>query len=102
MNEEEYKRKYLTVTILKSIQEYLKTGSTSKTAVYPIKVPHDLLYDVLEWEGPEEADKLIDYIFKFGLRVWSEKKFSEVFGSSKKLEEFVELVKKRKREEKHL
>ena len=102
VNEEEYKIKYLTVKILKSIQEHQKTGSTSKTAVYPIKVPDDLLYHMLRLKGPEEADKLIDYIFKLGLSLWSEKTYREVFVSSQELEEFIELVKKRNREENNL
>jgi len=98
VNEEEYKTKYLTVIALKSIQEYLKAGSRSETAVYPIKVPDDLLYHMVKMKGPEEADKLIDYIFRLGLRLWSEKKYSEVFGSSEQLEEFIDLVKNRNRE----
>ena len=99
VNEEEYNSKYLALRILKSIQEYLKTESTSETAVYPIKVPDDLLYQVLKLQGPEEADKLIDHIFKLGLDLWSDKIFSDKFGSPQKLEEFIELVKERAREE---
>lgn len=99
MNEEEHKKKYLTVKILKNIQEYLKTGSSTETAVYPIKVPDYLLYHVLKMKGPEEADKLIDHIFKLGLGVWSERKFNDVFGSSQELEAFIELVKKRNKDD---
>ena len=98
MNEEEYNRKYATLRILKSIQEYLKVDSTSATAVYPIKVPDDLLIQVLKLQGPEEADNLVHHIFKLGLNFWSEKIFSDVFGSSHQLEEFVELVKARNKE----
>jgi hypothetical protein len=98
VNEEEYNRKYATLRILKSIQEYLKADSPTATAVYPIKVPDDLLIQVLKLEGPEEADNLIHHIFKLGLNFWSEKIFSDVFGSPEQLEEFVELVKARNRE----
>lgn len=98
MNEEEYNRKYSTLRILKSVQEYQKTESPSGTAVYPIKVPDDLLIQVLKLKGPEEADKLIHHIFRLGLSIWSEKVFSDVFGSPQELEEFVELVKSRTRE----
>lgn len=96
MNEEEYEIKYLTVILLKSIQEYLKTGSRPDTAVYPVKVPDDLLYQMVKLKGPEETDKLIDSIFKLGLSIWSEKQYDEVFGSSQELEAFIDLVKKRK------
>jgi len=99
VDEEKYNKKYLTLRILKSIQEHLKTESTSAIAVYPIKVPDDLLYQVLKLQGPEEADKLIDHIFKLGLDLWSEKIFSDEFGSPQNLEEFIELVKERTRKE---
>ena len=96
MDEAEYKGKYINLRILKSIQEYLKkNGSTSSTAVYPIKVPDELLYQVLKLEGPENADKLIHDIFELGLTIWSEQLYDDVFGSEQNLEEFIELVKKR-------
>lgn len=96
MDEAEYKGKYINLRILKSIQEYLKkNGSTSSTAVYPIKVPDELLYQVLKLEGPENADKLIHDIFELGLTLWSEQLYDDVFGSEQNLEEFIELVKKR-------
>ncbi len=98
MDEIEYKTKYMNLRILKSIQEYLKGESTSATAVYPINVPDDLLYQVLKSEGAEKVDELIHHIFKLGLRFWSEESFSTVFGSEKNLEEFIEAVKKRNRD----
>lgn len=98
MDEEEYNRKYAHLRILKSIQEYLKSEGNSPTAVYPITVPDELLYQVLKSEGSESIDKLIHEIFKIGLNVWSERFYSEHFGSEEDLEDFIELVKKRTRE----
>ena len=95
MDDEEYNKKYVNLRILKSIQEYLKPGRSPSTAVYPINVPDDLLYQVAKLQGPESADKLIHHIFKLGLTLWSEKTYNEVFGSQENLEEFIELVKKR-------
>ena len=96
MDKTEYKGKYINLRFLKSIQDYLKkNGSTSSTAVYPIKVPDELLYQVLKLEGPENADKLIHDIFELGLTLWSEQLYDDVFGSEQNLEEFIELVKKR-------
>ena len=100
MDKEEYDKKYINLRILKSIQEYLKIGSDSPTAVYPIRVPDDLLYQVLKLQGPEGTDNLVHHIFRLGLTLWSEKLYNEVFGSQQSLEEFIELVKKRNREEK--
>lgn len=99
MDEEEYKGKYINLRILKSIQEYLKkNGTCSATAVYPIRVPDELLYQVLKLEGAENADKLIHDIFELGLTLWSEQLYDDVFGSEQNLEEFIEIVKKRNRE----
>lgn len=98
MDEEEYTRKYVNLRILKSIQEYLKSENDSSTAVYPIKVPDDLLYQAARLQGAESADKLIHRIFKMGLTVWSGKLYNEVFGSEESLEEFIEIVKKRAKE----
>jgi len=99
MDEEEYKGKYINLRILKSIQEYLKKkGTTSSTAIYPIKVPDELLYQILRQEGAENADRLIHDIFELGLTLWSEQLYDDVFGSEQNLEEFIELVKKRNRE----
>ena len=66
-------KKYVNLRILKSVQEYPKSENDSWTAVYPIKVPDDLLYQAARLQGPESADKLIRRIFKMGLTVWSEK-----------------------------
>ena len=98
MDEQEYNKKYARLRILKSIQEYLKSEGTTPTAVYPINVPDDLLYQVLKLEGADSADKLIHKIFKMGLTLWSEKFYNDSFGSRENLEEFIELVKKRSRE----
>ncbi|MFP3927811.1 MAG: hypothetical protein ACLFUP_02820 [Desulfobacteraceae bacterium] len=95
MDEQEFKRKYVNLRILKSIQEYLKPDKETPTAVYPIRVPDELLYQVAKLQGAENADKLIHHIFELGLGVWSERQYSEVFGSEKNLEEFIELVKDR-------
>jgi len=98
MDEEEYNKKYVNLRVLKSIQEYLKAETDSEAAVYPIRVPDDLLYQVLKLQGSENADQLIHHIFKLGLTIWSEKLYSEIFGSQENLEEFIALVKKRTRE----
>ena len=98
MDEEEYKTKYVNLRILKSVQEYLKSGENAPTAVYPIKVPDDLLYQVVKVQGTENADQLIHHIFELGLKIWSEKLYHEAFGSQENLEEFIELVKRRTKE----
>ena len=99
MDQEEYNRKYVNLRVLKSIQEYLKTEGDSSTAVYPIKVPQDLLYQVLKIQGPDNADKLIHQIFRLGLEIWSDDFFNETFGSQQNLERFIEMVKKRNKGE---
>lgn len=98
MDEEEYQKKYADLRILKSIQEYLKSNGDSPTAVYPIKVPDDLVYQVLKLQGPEKVDELIHNIFRTGLSAWSEKLYTETFGSQERLEDFIERVKKRTKE----
>ena len=98
MDEEEYNKKYVNLRILKSIQEFLKEEGGSPTAIYPIKVPDDLLYQAVKLQGPENADKLIHHIFKLGLTLWSEKLYNDAFGSQEDLEKFIELVKKRVKE----
>jgi hypothetical protein len=82
VDEEEYKRKYVNLRVLKSVQEYLKTDSATPNAVYPINVPEDLLYQALKLQGAENADELVHYIFKLGLTFWSDKLFHDEFGSS--------------------
>jgi hypothetical protein len=98
MDEEEYQNKYLNLRILKSVQEYLKSDTNSSTAVYPMRIPDDLLYQVLKLQGPDKVDKVVHHIFKLGLAVWSEKLYSEVFGSQETLEDFIEVMKKRTKE----
>jgi len=95
MDKEEYNKKYANLRILKSIQAYLKDQISASTAVYPIKVPDDLLYQVLKLQGPDTADKLINHIFQLGLNLWSDNLYDNVFGSEKSLEDFIKLVKKR-------
>ncbi|MDQ1336141.1 MAG: hypothetical protein QG552_3091 [Thermodesulfobacteriota bacterium] len=95
MDQEEYDRKYVNLKVLKSIQEYSKTEGASSAAVYPIRVPEELLYQVLKLQGPDNADKLIHHIFRLGLDSWSDEFFTEAFGSQENLEQFIELVRKR-------
>lgn len=97
MDEDEFTQKYAELRILKSIQEYQKSVDHSQTVVYPIRVPDDLIYQILKLEGPEELDKLIHQIFQIGLSAWSENLYHKAFGSQQRLEEFIELVKKRTR-----
>jgi hypothetical protein len=98
MDEEEFQRKYYYLRILKSVQEYLKADTNAAAAVYPVRVPEALLYQLVKSEGPESADQLIHKIFKIGLTVWSEKMYQEVFGSQENLETFIELLKKKNTE----
>ena len=100
MEKEEYKKKYLNLKILKSIQEYLKSDDNDHTAVFPIRVPDELIYQTLKSKGAKNADTIIHYIFKLGLSIWSEKQYNNVFGSQQSLEEFIELVKKQNNEDK--
>jgi len=98
MDEEEYTNKYLNLRILKSIQEYLKSDDSDHNAVYPIRVPDELLYQTLKLKGPKSTDSLIHHIFQLGLNIWSEKVYNKVFGSQQSLEEFIEIVKKQNKE----
>jgi len=100
MDKEEYTKKYLNLRILKSIQEYLKSDDNDHTAVFPIRVPDDLLYKRLKFNGAKNSDSIIQHIFKFGLSIWSEKQYNAIFGSQQSLEEFIELVKKQNKEDK--
>jgi len=100
MNEEEYNRKHANLRVLKSIQEYMGSENTSSTAVYPIRVPDELLFQILKLKGPESTDELIHHIFRLGLDQWSEGFFNDAFGSQEKLERFIKTVKKRVREKK--
>ena len=95
MDEEEFQKKYYHLRILKNIQEYLKADTNAAAAVYPVRVPEELLYHFVKSEGPEKADQVIHRIFKAGLTAWSERMYQEVFGSQENLETFIELLKKR-------
>jgi hypothetical protein len=99
MDEEEYTSKYSNLRILKSIQDYLKSDDNNHTAVYPIRVPDDLLYQTLKLKGAKSADSIIHHIFRLGLGVWSEKLYNTIFGSRQSLEKFIELVKQRNKED---
>src|SRR5210317_1670583 len=99
MNEKEYNKKFTHLRILKSVQDYLRTNSESSTSVYPIKVPDDLLIQVLRQDGPEGVDRLIHHIFKLGLTLWNEKLYDDEFGTPAALNEFISLVKRKVRDE---
>lgn len=100
MDEIEYKKKYSNLRILKSIQEYLKSDNDAPTSVYPIKVPDDLLLQSLKTQGAENADDLINYIFKLGLTIWSEKLYQDEFGTTSALSSFIDVVKDRNKKSK--
>lgn len=95
MDDEEFKNKYVHLRILKSIQQYLKAETEGSSAVYPIRVPDDFLYQLVKLYGPEKSDQLIHDIFKLGLSAWSDKLYSDVFGSQKGLETFIDLLKRK-------
>jgi hypothetical protein len=95
MDETEYNKKFSNLRILKSIQEYLKCESDASISVYPIKVPDELLLQSLKIQGAENADELINYIFKLGLTIWSEKLYQDEFGTTSALCSFIDLVKSR-------
>lgn len=97
MEEEEYRKKYMHLRILKSVQDYLKSDEDSGNAVFPIRVPDDLLFQILKLQGADAVDRLIHHIFRLGLTQWSEKLFKQVFGSERDLEEFIALVRERNR-----
>ena len=98
MDEEEFKKKYFHLRILKNIQEYLKADTNAAAAVYPVRVPEALLYQLVKSQGPESADQVIHNIFKAGLGAWSERTYQEVFGSQENLETFIEVLKKKNKE----
>ncbi|NCO59546.1 MAG: hypothetical protein COZ70_15245 [Deltaproteobacteria bacterium CG_4_8_14_3_um_filter_51_11] len=96
MDEQEFQKKYVDLRMLKSIQEFLKTDTDARAAVYPIKVPEDLLYQLLRSQGAEDTDNVIHHIFKLGLNVWSEQLFSSTFGNEQSLKEFIKILKARR------
>jgi len=93
MGEEEYRRKYVILRILKSIQKYLKNPNNGEKALYPIHVPNDFLIQVLRNEGTAFADDLIHEIFRLGLKSWADQLYCGVFGTTKSLESFIAEVK---------
>lgn len=99
MDDQEFRKKYINLRVLKSAQDYIQDSGETPTAVYPIRVPEDLMYQVLKLHGPENVDKLLHEIFMHGLKVWSEAVFQTVFGSEEDLKEFIELLKHRSEEE---
>lgn len=100
MDEEEYNKKHKNLMILKNVQDYLKSDSDSATSLYPIKVPDDLLFQVLSLHGPEGADRLIHHIFKMGLTLWNQKLYDDEFGTPAALSSFIDIVKERCRKTK--
>lgn len=98
MDEQEFRKKYINLRVLKSAQDYLHDSGETPTAVYPIRVPEDLMYQVLKLHGPEHVDKLLHEIFMQGLKVWSEAVYQAVFGSEEDLQEFIETMKHRSEE----
>jgi hypothetical protein len=99
MDEQEFKKKYINLRVLKSAQDYMQASGETPTAVYPIRVPEDLLYQVLKLHGPDHVDKLLHEIFMHGLKVWSEAVYQTVFGSEENLQEFIDLLKHRGEDE---
>ena len=98
MDETEYDFKYVNLRILKTIKKYLKTDGSSPTAVYPIVLPEEFLYRILQLQGVESTDQVINHIFKLGLSLWSESLYHAVFGSEGDLEEFIKIANKRNEE----
>ncbi len=97
MDQEEFQRKYTNLRILKNIQQYQKSEGEAGAVVYPIRVPQELLYQMVKLQGPEAADKLVHHIFNIGLTVWSERLFQESFGTPENLKEFIQLMKDREK-----
>ena len=100
MDEQEYKKKYTNLMILKSVQDYLKTDSGSSDSVYPVKFPDELFIQVLRLDGPEGLDRIIHHIFKLGLTLWNENLYDSEFGSPAALNKFINMVKRREKADK--
>jgi hypothetical protein len=100
VDEEEYKKKYKNLMILKNVQDYLKTDGESSDSVYPVKVPDELFMQVLKLDGPEGLDRIINHIFKLGISLWYEKLYDNEFGSPAALNDFIDTVKRREKVEK--
>jgi hypothetical protein len=97
MDEEEFQRKFINLRILKGIQEYLKGKTNAETALHPVRVPNELLYQLVRLRGAEEADNIIHKIFQMGLEAWYEMLYSHEFGSEESLEAFIRMVRDRNR-----
>jgi hypothetical protein len=95
MDEEEYRKKYTNLKILKSVQDYLKSDTGSSGSVFPVKIPDELFLQILRLDGPEGLDYIVHQIFKLGLTLWNEKLFDKEFGSPAALAEFIDLMKRR-------
>ena len=93
MDQKEYDAKYRSLRILKSIQEYLKKDDPDETAVYPIRVPDQLVYQIMKIQGSEQTDDLIHTIFKRGLEGWADDLYRQVFGSPEGLAKFIKEMK---------
>ncbi len=100
MEEEEYRKKHTNLMILKSVQDYLKTDTTSSGSVFPVKIPDELFLQVLRLDGPEVLDRTVHYIFKLGLALWNERLFDKEFGSPAALNEFIDIMKSRIKQDK--
>jgi len=85
MDKKEHDLKYASLKILKSVQEYLKAEDPEDAALYPIKVPGDLLAQFVSLHGTDDTDKVIHAIFRLGLSLWADKLYQEVFGSTQRL-----------------
>jgi hypothetical protein len=94
MNEQEFILKYKCLGILKSTQEYLKTDEPEPPVLYPIRLPGELLSHIMTLHTAEELDQLIHSLFRRGLGQWAEELYQTVFGTPRKLERFIERVKK--------
>ncbi len=95
MEEQEFRRKYQNLKILKNIQAYLKSEGEEESVVYPIRVPQELVYQMVQLQGPESADRLIHHIFSIGISIWSEKLFQESFGTPENLKAFIDQLKEK-------
>ena len=63
MDDREYKDKYANLRILKSVQQYLKNEDEASPALYPIRVPEELLYQTMDREGAENSRTIIGNFF---------------------------------------
>ncbi len=97
MDEKEYRKRYIKLRLLKSIQDHLKNDS-EESMLYPVKVPNDMLFQLLRSKGPDSVDKLMQGIFRRGLSQWCEDLYKNEFRTEKNLEAFIKLVKERNKE----